>query len=198
MGAFAVFCSMMLFIKPAGAIIVVVTILFLDLLLMAFLPLTGTKLNAASSICIVMAVGFAIDYSSDIVFAFFVPKAMSHRERARFAMTTMAQPIFVGGAASAACVAPLAAASVPTASVFAIMVGGIVGIGIYMGFIVLPVLLMLFTPLSQEARGLAVGSVNDSAAAKESAAVAAAAPGTSTPGSDSSGEVVEAVPTSEA
>jgi len=155
MGALAVFCSMMLFIKPAGAIIVVITILFLDLLLMAFLPLTGTTLNAASSICIVMAVGFAIDYSSDIVFAFFVPKSMSHDERARYAMVTMAQPIFVGGLASAFCVAPLAAASVPTAAVFATMVGGIVGIGIYMGFIVLPVLLTLFTPLSPEAKGFA-------------------------------------------
>lgn len=153
MGAFSVFCSMMLFIKPAGAIIVVIVILFLDLLLMAFLPLTGTTLNAASSICIVMAVGFAIDYSSDIVFAFFVPKSMPHDERARYAMVTMAQPIFVGGLASFFCVAPLAAASVPTASVFATMVGGIVAIGIYMGFIVLPVLLTLFTPLSAEARG---------------------------------------------
>jgi len=161
MGAFAVFCSMMLFIKPAGAIIVVITILFLDLLLMAFLPLTGTTLNAASSICIVMAVGFAIDYSSDIVFAFFVPKAMSHNERARFAMVTMAQPIFVGGAASAACVAPLAAASVPTAAVFATMVGGIVFIGIYMGFIVLPVLLTLFTPLSNEAKGVGSSWADD-------------------------------------
>ena len=94
-----------------------------------------------------MAVGFAIDYSSDIVFAFFVPKSMPHDERARYAMVTMAQPIFVGGLASFFCVAPLAAASVPTASVFATMVGGIVAIGIYMGFIVLPVLLTLFTPL---------------------------------------------------
>lgn len=111
-GGVVVFASMMLFIRPAGALIVVITILFLDLLLMAFLPLTGTTLNAASSICIVMAVGFAVDYSSDIVFAFFVPKAMPHDERARFAMVTMAQPIVVGGTATVACVLPLCASSV--------------------------------------------------------------------------------------
>jgi len=147
MGGVAVFGSMMLFIKPAGAIIVVIVILFLDLLLMAFLPMTGTTLNAASSICIVMAVGFAVDYSSDIVFAFFVPEQMSHDKRARFAMVTMAQPIFVGGLASVSCVLPLCASSVPTASIFAVMVSGIVGIGFYMGFVVLPVLLTLFVPL---------------------------------------------------
>jgi hypothetical protein len=179
-GAFAVFCSMMLFIKPAGALIVVVVILFLDLLLMAFLPLTGTTLNAASSICIVMAVGFAIDYSSDIVFAFFVPKSMSHDERARYAMVTMAQPIFVGGLASAFCVAPLAAASVPTAAVFATMVGGIVGIGIYMGFIVLPVLLTLFTPLPPEALGKGGSSSKGGGGSNGSCSACAMAEGTPT------------------
>ena len=82
-------------------------------------------------------------------------RAQEHaaRRASEYAMVTMAQPIFVGGLASFFCVAPLAAASVPTASVFATMVGGIVAIGIYMGFIVLPVLLTLFTPLSAEARG---------------------------------------------
>jgi len=152
-GAAAVFASMMLFIKPAGAVLVVIVILFLDLLLMAFLPLTGTPLNAASSISIVMAVGFAVDYSSDIVFAFFVPESMSHDDRAKYAMITMVQPIFIGGLASAGTVAPLAAASVPAAAVFATMVGGIVFIGIYMGFIVLPVLLSLFVPLPASATG---------------------------------------------
>jgi len=133
---------------------VVIVILFLDLMLLAFLPLTGTNLNAASSICIVMAVGFAVDYSSDIVFAFFVPSSMSHDSRARLAMVMMTQPIFVGGLASVSCVLPLLAASVPTAHVFAYMVSGIVGIGIFMGFIVLPVLLTLLVPLDDDAKGL--------------------------------------------
>merc|ERR1712087_480276 len=144
-GALAVFISMLFFIDFRAALIVVICVLIIDLFLLAYIPLVGFRLSAISSITIVMAVGFAIDYSSDIVFAFFLGTG-SRNENAKYAVDSMTRPIFAGAISSVLSVLPLAFLNSQVAEIFAVMVMGIVVVGLMVGYILLPVALSLCAP----------------------------------------------------
>jgi len=142
-GAAAVMVSLFFFLPPGVAVIVVVCVLIIDILLLGWMKALSLPLNLATSVCMTMAIGFAIDYSSDIAFSFH-EAAGSSTERARHACLTMAKPIFTGGFSSILASFPLLFTLTPAGKLFAIMVIGTVIIGVFVGCLALPVALATF------------------------------------------------------
>jgi len=144
-GAVAVMVSLLFFLPASVVVIVLCCVLLIDLLLLGWIKLFGMALNLATSVCMSMAIGFAIDYSSDISFAFHLATG-SNVERASSACANMAKPIFTGGMSSILSCVPLLFALAPAGPIFATMVIGTVVVGVFIGCIILPVAMATFVP----------------------------------------------------
>jgi len=144
-GAAAVMLSLFFFLPPSVVIIVLCCVLIIDVLLLGWMKMLEMSLNLASSVCMTMAIGFAIDYSSDIAFAFYNAIG-TNTERATSACNMMAKPIFTGGMASIIAAVPLLFSLAPAGHIFANMVIGTVIIGVIVGCVVLPAAMTAFVP----------------------------------------------------
>jgi len=142
-GAAAVVVSLFFFLPPSVVAIVVCCIFLIDLLLLGWIHLLGLNLNLASSVCMTMAIGFAIDYASDIAYAFHRASGTGH-QRAVQACFSMAKPVFVGGVCSLLAAGPVLFSDTLSGRIFASMVVGTVSIGIAVGFFALPAALATF------------------------------------------------------
>jgi len=143
-GAAAVVVSLFFFLPPAVVATVVCCVAVIDFLLLGWLKLIGMTLNLASSVCMTMAIGFAIDYASDIAYAFHKSTG-SGLARATEACRSMAKPIFVGGMSSLLAAGPILLTDTLAGKTFASMVIGTVLIGVGVGFIALPAALVTIT-----------------------------------------------------
>jgi len=142
-GIAAVMLSLILFLPLEVVCIVIGSVIIIYVLLLGWMKMVGLPLSLATSLTMTMAIGFAIDYASDISMAF--QKATgSNADRASLACLTMAKPIFTGGMSTILACVPLIFALSPVGKIFGVMVIGIVVVGIFVGCVVLPVAMATF------------------------------------------------------
>eukprot|EP00004_Rigifila_ramosa_P025097 TRINITY_DN743_c0_g1_i1.p1 TRINITY_DN743_c0_g1~~TRINITY_DN743_c0_g1_i1.p1 ORF type:complete len:950 (+),score=245.10 TRINITY_DN743_c0_g1_i1:223-2850(+) len=140
-----VLAVMFLLVHAGAALIVGVVIVCMDIEIVGWIPLIGLKLDSVSSICIVMAVGIAVDYSIHIVHAFLIAPG-TRDEKAVYAIRTMGRPLFSGAFSTFLGVVMLTFVTVPSFSSFFGVMAGIVFVGVTNGIILLPILLSMFGP----------------------------------------------------
>ena len=79
---------LLLFMHPVVAFIVFIVIALIDIMLIGWLVLCGLRINGVTTVCLVMAVGVAVDYSAHIAHAFMANRG-TRNERAVQAVEDM-------------------------------------------------------------------------------------------------------------
>ena len=123
-----------------------------DICMLGFMRVVGVAVNSVSVICIVVAIGLAVDYSVHISHAFLLVKASdtdehsSRQLRAGFALSRMGPAVLNGAFSTFLAVLPLAFAKSYVFIVFFRMFAVIIFFGVWFGVIVLPLFLSVTGP----------------------------------------------------
>lgn len=102
------------------------------------------SLNSISMIVIVMAIGFAVDYSAHVAHAFVVSNEATPTKCAIDALRTMGKSVLMGGSSTFVGILITAFASSEIFRIFFKMMFGIITLGLLHGLLFLPVLLATF------------------------------------------------------
>eukprot|EP01060_Flectonema_neradi_P010777 TRINITY_DN17856_c0_g1_i3.p1 TRINITY_DN17856_c0_g1~~TRINITY_DN17856_c0_g1_i3.p1 ORF type:complete len:937 (+),score=137.24 TRINITY_DN17856_c0_g1_i3:1728-4538(+) len=134
--------------------IVVFMIGCVDICMLGFMIVVNVDVNSVSVVCIVVAIGLAVDYSVHIGHAFLLVKAepdgdcrFTQRQlRAAYALCKMGPAVVNGALSTFIAIVPLMVAKSYVFTVFFRMFVVIIFFGIYFGVICLPVVLSLVGP----------------------------------------------------
>eukprot|EP01059_Diplonema_ambulator_P036350 TRINITY_DN9023_c0_g1_i2.p1 TRINITY_DN9023_c0_g1~~TRINITY_DN9023_c0_g1_i2.p1 ORF type:complete len:937 (+),score=302.57 TRINITY_DN9023_c0_g1_i2:144-2954(+) len=132
----------------------VIAIGCVDVCMLGFMPLIGVDLNSVSIVCIVLAVGLAVDYSVHIANAFLQVKAVDNEQtgvsarsqRAAYAVWKMGPAVFNGGTSTFIAVFPACFAETYIFQAFFRMFFLIIVFGLWFGVFFVPVVLSLIGP----------------------------------------------------
>ncbi|KAK3235294.1 hypothetical protein CYMTET_54490 [Cymbomonas tetramitiformis] len=141
-----VFLMNCLFLPLKGAILVTGMVTLVCLNMVGLMSLWDIQLNVASLINLVLAIGFAVDYSAHVAEAFFTgnPK-LSADERAMQALSEQGASVLNGGFSTLLAVAFLSLSKSLGFVILFRMFLGLVGFGLLNGLVLLPVLLSLIS-----------------------------------------------------
>jgi len=112
--------------------------------LLGLMYIWNVSLNSISMIVIVMAIGFAVDYSAHVAHAYIVSSASTPETRVIDALKTMGTSVLMGGTSTFVGIIVTAFASSELFRIFFKMVLGIVVLGLLHGLFILPVSLSIF------------------------------------------------------
>eukprot|EP01060_Flectonema_neradi_P016081 TRINITY_DN22687_c0_g1_i1.p1 TRINITY_DN22687_c0_g1~~TRINITY_DN22687_c0_g1_i1.p1 ORF type:complete len:976 (+),score=93.60 TRINITY_DN22687_c0_g1_i1:85-3012(+) len=138
-----------------ASVIVLVMILTVDFFLFGFMPLVGCDFNTISVICIVLAIGLAVDSSLHVAHAFLSVRTTdsscncensSRLKRARHAVDSVGMPVLCSGLSTFLAVLPLSLSESYIFQVFFKLLSLILGFGLWVGIIVLPLVLSYLGP----------------------------------------------------
>ena len=146
--ALAVMIVLFLLLPPGPSFLAVVSVLFADVCILAWIPITGLNLNAITSTCMVMSVGIAVDFSSHVTHAFVETDGQGKTggERASMAVTRMGRSLTTSAFTTFLSVFMLSTVNVPSNRTFFTMMSGVVLYGMAFGLLFLPILLSFFNP----------------------------------------------------
>eukprot|EP01061_Rhynchopus_euleeides_P015161 TRINITY_DN2599_c0_g1_i5.p1 TRINITY_DN2599_c0_g1~~TRINITY_DN2599_c0_g1_i5.p1 ORF type:complete len:914 (+),score=275.03 TRINITY_DN2599_c0_g1_i5:132-2744(+) len=136
----------------ATGALVVFTVGCVDVCMLGYMTWIGVDVNGISIICIVVAIGLAVDYSVHIASAFLTVSAnpvaghSAKAQRAAYSMWKMAPAVLNGGMSTFIAVSPLIFAKSYVFQVFIRMFFLIIVFGLWFGVLVLPILLSLIGP----------------------------------------------------
>eukprot|EP00058_Branchiostoma_floridae_P003511 XP_002588999.1 hypothetical protein BRAFLDRAFT_87471 [Branchiostoma floridae] len=85
--------SLLLVPHPVCSLWIVLTIASIDAGVIGFMTLWGVNLDSVSMINIIMCIGFSVDFSAHITYAFVTGKGESRNERSIFALYSVGTPI---------------------------------------------------------------------------------------------------------
>ena len=138
--------------------LVVFAVLLVDFYLIGLIHFWGLTMNSFTGVNMIFALGLAVDYSTHIAHNFLltVPPASctTNREKraykARKAVSQMGSSVFHGGASTFLAISVLGFSTSYAFTVFFKTWIGIIIFGISNGFLLLPIILSEFGPLTQE------------------------------------------------
>lgn len=123
---------------------VAVTIASIDLGVLGFMTLWGVNLDAISMITIIMSVGFSVDYSAHITYAYVISKEKTATRRVCDALGDLGWPVAQGATSTILAVAVLADVPAYMIVTFFKTVFLAISIGFVHGLVFLPLMLSAF------------------------------------------------------
>ncbi|KAJ1635135.1 patched family-domain-containing protein [Pavlovales sp. CCMP2436] len=167
-----------LFLPLHLALLCVVTVLWIDTLVLGLMALTGMRLNCMSAVTLLIALGLSIDYTCHIVHAFQRSRQQECRKRLEEALSFMGLSTLSGGAStllgtlflSASRAAPfkrtplphpllkttapfISAQRTPVFRTVFVLLWSTVALGLLTALFVVPAVLLLFDALIKAAKG---------------------------------------------
>ncbi|CAJ0589991.1 unnamed protein product [Cylicocyclus nassatus] len=132
-----------------AAFAVVVCIASINTGVLGFMTFWGVNLDSVSMITVIMCIGFAVDLSAHIAYAYSQAYGTSH-ERAVFAMETLGWPVFLGASSTILGIMVLTLVDSYIVQIFFKTVFLVVSFSMLHGLLFLPVLLMIIIPETRE------------------------------------------------
>jgi len=144
--------SLLLIPSVIGAILITLAIVSINVGLVGFMTWWSVNLDAISMISVLMSVGFAVDLSAHITYAFTVEKGQTATERAISGLEHMGYPVVQGALATLLGVSALATVDAYTIVTFFKTIFIVLLLGLLHGLVLLPVILKLSSDVMQEIR----------------------------------------------
>ncbi|CAH1155955.1 unnamed protein product [Phaedon cochleariae] len=125
---------------------VALSIISIEAGVVGYMALWGVNLDSISMINLIMCIGFSVDFTAHICYAYMSSKAKTPDERVKDALYALGLPIFQGSVSTILGMIALLLANNYIFSVFFKMVFLVVFCGAMHGLLLLPVMLSLFGP----------------------------------------------------
>lgn len=138
--------ALLLIPHPVCAVWVTFAILSIDVGVVGFMTLWGLNMDTISMITIIMSIGFSVDFSAHIAYAYVVNIREEPDDRVRKALGSLGWPVLQGGVATMLGVIFLADLNSYMIVSFFKTVFLVIAFGLLHGLIFLPVLLSLLMP----------------------------------------------------
>ncbi|KAJ3432115.1 patched domain-containing protein [Anaeramoeba flamelloides] len=125
-----------------NAILIILTIIMIDVDLYGFLWLMGLTIESVSSVCLIMSVGFAVDYAVHIIHCYTTSKQKTRKEKVIQSITKIGSSVLLGGLTTFFGLTPIILFA--TSEIFRILVKILYATiisGLLHGFVFLPVVL---------------------------------------------------------
>ncbi|KAJ3432116.1 patched domain-containing protein [Anaeramoeba flamelloides] len=137
--------AFLFFVYPTNAILISLTIVMIDVDLYGFLWIMKLEIEPVSSVCLIMSVGFAVDYAAHIIHSYMTAKQKTRREKVIHSLTQIGASVLLGGLTTFLGLTPVLifATSEIFRTLVKILYATIVS-GILHGFVFLPVILQFF------------------------------------------------------
>ncbi|KAJ6241925.1 patched domain-containing protein [Anaeramoeba flamelloides] len=134
--------AFLFFIYSTNAILITLTVVMIDADIYGFLWLMGLKIEPISSVCLMMSVGFAVDYAAHIIHCYTTSKGKTRREKVLQSITEIGASVLLGGFTTFFGLTPVIIFA--TSEIFRTLVTilyATIIFGILHGFVFLPVVL---------------------------------------------------------
>lgn len=122
------------------------SIVSIELGVVGYMALWNVNLDSISMVNLIMCIGFSVDFTAHICYAYMSSKALSPKERVRESLYALGLPIIQGAISTILGVAALILAGSYIFMVFFKMIFLVIVFGALHGMFLLPVLLSLFGP----------------------------------------------------
>eukprot|EP01052_Picozoa_sp_SAG31_P034141 SAG31_NODE_3946_length_3729_cov_3.942975_3_plen_380_part_00 len=138
-------CCNLLLLHPVAALALTLMVSMAECMLFAYMATADVALNSVTLAICVMSIGLIVDYCAHIMHQFMLEEG-TREERTKLCIANMGTGVFCGATTTFIGFIPILFASFEVGRVFAKMFFGIIGIGISIAFILLPVSLSLVGP----------------------------------------------------
>lgn len=138
---------------PFSAILIVFCIISIDAGVVGIMTFWGVNLDAVSMISIILCIGFSVDFSAHITYAYKVSKDSTRNEKTITALYELGWPTIQSALSTMLGLIPLAFANSYVFRTFFKTLFLVIGLGFLHGIVVLPVVLSLIGPLDKKKSG---------------------------------------------
>ncbi|KAJ6241923.1 patched domain-containing protein [Anaeramoeba flamelloides] len=136
------FLSFIFFVYPTNALLISLTIIMIDVDLYGFLWIMKLDIEPVSCVCLIMSVGFAVDYAAHIIHSYTTSKEKTRREKVLDSLAKIGSSVLLGSITTFLGLTPIIifATSEIFRTLVKILYATIIS-GILHGFVFLPVVL---------------------------------------------------------
>ena len=130
--------SLLLIPDPISSLWVCLSIVSIELGVVGLIALWGVNLNAVSMINLIMCIGFSVDFSAHISYAY-LSASGTHKEKVELALFTVGLPILLGGLSTIVGILPICLADTEVFLIFFRVVFTVVILAMLHALVFLPV-----------------------------------------------------------
>ena len=135
---------------PLGALWVMLSILSVVVGVVGMMSFWDVNLDSVAMVCLLICVGFSMDYSAHVVYAFVIAIGKDSNARMRSALFKLGLPILQGAVSTILGVSPLGTANAYTLRTFFKIIFLVIILGALHGLLLLPVIMSIFGPHSKK------------------------------------------------
>ena len=137
---------------PLGAVVIILSIVSIDVGVVGLMTYWNVNLDSISMINIILCIGFSVDFSAHITYAFMVSDEETRNGKMIWALKELGWPNVQGAASTILGVFPLAFSASYVFRTFFKTLFLVIGLGFLHGVVILPVLLSLVGPKNKRRR----------------------------------------------
>ena len=142
--------SLLLIPHPVVSVFIILSIASICCGVVGYMALWEVSLDTVSMINIVMCIGFCVDFSAHITYAFVTSESRTRKDRVKDALYALGLPLIQSAASTILALIPLALSNAYIFRTFFKVLFLVILFGVLHGLFVIPVLLSMFGPTGKE------------------------------------------------